>query len=103
GGHCRLRDCLQPSLLPLFHFLPEARKACSETRGAHLERGAVMSVDSIDDLSTDNSFARLPGQFYTRLNTQPLDRPRLLHANVSVRSEEHTSELQSRENLVCRL
>ncbi|HLU18673.1 MAG TPA: YdiU family protein [Pusillimonas sp.] len=43
-----------------------------------------MSVDSIDDLSTDNSFARLPGQFYTRLNTQPLDRPRLLHANVSV-------------------
>src|SRR5690606_35102916 len=28
---------------------------------------------------------------------------KILHANSLVRSEEHTSELQSRENLVCRL
>src|SRR5690606_41113878 len=29
--------------------------------------------------------------------------PRFLHAGLSRRSEEHTSELQSRENFVCRL
>lgn len=43
-----------------------------------------MSVDSIDDLPTVNSFAALPAQFYTRLEPQPLDQPRLLHANTEV-------------------
>jgi len=43
-----------------------------------------MSFDSIDELPTENSFACLPSQFYTRLNTQPLNRPRLLHANLPV-------------------
>ena len=33
-------------------------------------------------LTTDNSFARLPGAFYTRLRPQPLNAPRLLHANL---------------------
>ncbi|WP_397475384.1 YdiU family protein [Pusillimonas sp.] len=43
-----------------------------------------MSLDSIDDLPTVNSFAGLPPEFYTRLQPQPLDQPRLLHANVQV-------------------
>src|SRR5690606_4532108 len=34
---------------------------------------------------------------------QPADETALLDAPMSLRSEEHTSELQSRENLVCRL
>lgn len=41
-------------------------------------------VDSIDALATDNSFANLPPAFYTLLEPQPLDQPRLLHANVEV-------------------
>jgi len=43
-----------------------------------------MSVDSIDDLPTVDSFAGLPPEFYTRLEPQPLDQPRLLHANTEV-------------------
>jgi len=43
-----------------------------------------MSVDSIDDLPVVDSFAGLPSQFYTRLEPQPLDQPRLLHANPDV-------------------
>lgn len=43
-----------------------------------------MSFDSIDDLPTVNSFARLPAEFYARLEPQPLDQPRLLHANAEV-------------------
>src|SRR2546430_12194113 len=42
---------------------------------------------------------RLPGQLYARVL-----RSRLPHARVKLsRSEEHTSELQSQSNLVCRL
>src|SRR5436309_13099997 len=41
----------------------------------------------------------------SRRGGQPADRPRCARraANAVDRSEEHTSELQSRENLVCRL
>jgi len=43
-----------------------------------------MSVDSILDLPAVDSFSSLPPQFYTRLEPQPLDQPRLLHANTEV-------------------
>ena len=41
-------------------------------------------IDSIDALPRVDSFADLPPVFYTRLDPQPLDQPRLLHANVEV-------------------
>ncbi|MBV7487046.1 YdiU family protein [Bordetella sp. BOR01] len=40
-----------------------------------------MTVDTLDQLRLDNSFAALPKAFYTRLEPQPLTAPRLLHAN----------------------
>src|SRR5690606_41545311 len=42
---------------------------------------------------------RGPG-LYTRVTEE--DRPHEIKRNFALRSEEHTSELQSRENLVCR-
>jgi uncharacterized protein YdiU (UPF0061 family) len=43
-----------------------------------------MKINSIQQLAVVNSFAGLPAQFYTRLATQPLTRPRLLHVNTDV-------------------
>ena len=43
-----------------------------------------MSADSLRELTVFNSFAQLPSAFYTKLPTQPLQRPRLLHANAEV-------------------
>ena len=43
-----------------------------------------MQSNSINELKVVNSFAELPGAFYTKLPTQPLTRPRLLHANADV-------------------
>ncbi|CUJ36918.1 protein adenylyltransferase SelO [Achromobacter xylosoxidans] len=41
-----------------------------------------MNVHSLSDLRAVNSFAALPAAFYTRLAPQPLNQPRLLHANA---------------------
>lgn len=41
-------------------------------------------IDAIRDLKVANSFAGLPPAFYTRLPPQPLNQPRLLHANPEV-------------------
>ena len=43
-----------------------------------------MKIDSIQQLQVVNSFGDLPAQFYTRLATQPLTRPHLLHVNTDV-------------------
>jgi len=40
-----------------------------------------MSADRLGQLRLDNSYAALPAAFYTRLEPQPLNAPRLLHAN----------------------
>ena len=42
--------------------------------------------DSLDELQTDNSFAALGLDFYTRLPTTPLKNPRLVHADPQVAS-----------------
>ena len=45
-------------------------------------RGATrMTARTLNALTTVNSFAALPDAFYTRLAPQPLNHPRLLHAN----------------------
>ena len=41
-----------------------------------------MSAHSLSELQAVNSFAALPEAFYTRLAPQPLNHPRLLHANA---------------------
>jgi len=41
-----------------------------------------MSAHSLSELQAVNSFAALPAAFYTRLEPQPLNQPRLLHANA---------------------
>ena len=41
-----------------------------------------MSAHSLSDLRAVNSFAGLPAAFHTRLAPQPLNHPRLLHANA---------------------
>jgi uncharacterized protein YdiU (UPF0061 family) len=40
--------------------------------------------DSVTQLNVVNSFADLPAAFYTRLSPQPVNEPRLLHANAEV-------------------
>lgn len=41
-------------------------------------------IDTLHALTVHNSFAGLPPAFYTRLLPQPLNQPRLLHANADV-------------------
>src|SRR5690606_41498912 len=74
--------------LSLHDALPIAPTPASEARqgrsgGAEPERGAASSAAAL-------GFPRMPGPAHTPVNP-------------AERSEEHTSELQSRENLVCRL
>lgn len=44
-------------------------------------------VDAVRDLEVVNSYAGLPADFYTRLDPQPLNEPRLLHVNRVVANE----------------
>src|SRR5256886_10323891 len=59
--------------------------------GHHLETGGVFERFTAD--ATD----------LVRLTRYPVDIPLTLSFNEAARSEEHTSELQSQSNLVCRL
>jgi len=43
-----------------------------------------MTLDSIRQVQAGNSYAQLPAAFYTLLKPQPLNHPRLLHANAEV-------------------
>ena len=55
----------------IFYVRP-AKRAARATR---------MTARTLNALTTVNSFAALPDAFYTRLAPQPLNHPRLLHAN----------------------
>src|SRR2546427_4421647 len=70
-----------------------------DSRSAHRFR----SVVGFYVCSTDDQAATLAvcGRCWPRLGLR--DRCRRAHAGCSSRSEEHTSELQSQSNLVCRL
>ena len=56
----------------IFYVRPAKRAAREATR---------MTARTLNALTTVNSFAALPDAFYTRLAPQPLNHPRLLHAN----------------------
>src|SRR5690606_41960094 len=67
-------------------------------RSSDLSTGTSSATAS--DLSRDSLGSRLP---FSRRESWLAARSTRLPSSERVRSEEHTSELQSRENLVCRL
>src|SRR5690606_41885160 len=90
-----------PSVSPLFPYttLFRSRQFIAAAGARAIERGDELEpavpagiLDAIARLVGELAEVHLPG---VRRQAQ--------HEDVRARSEEHTSELQSRENLVCRL
>src|SRR5690606_39723450 len=70
----------------------------AQVRGDVLAGGAIAARGALRELAIDIA------QVHRQAIELHLGRKaRLLHVELLFRSEEHTSELQSRENLVCRL
>src|SRR5690606_41867823 len=91
-----LHDALPISILISTHILPDVRSTCDSV--VILAKGRVRVAERLEVLSRPRS-----PSMHVRLLGHPeafLDRARAAGAS---RSEEHTSELQSREKLVCRL
>src|SRR5690606_41691586 len=69
-------------------------------------RGDEAAVTHVHELRHDRRGAAAAGHADARLARRAVarlvHRQRLAHGDIQQRSEEHTSELQSRENLVCR-
>src|SRR5690606_8845315 len=55
------------------------------------------------DPSLESQVEKFKGRVLKNGDSVAYDRLRVIYGDWSYRSEEHTSELQSRENLVCRL
>src|SRR5690606_41108350 len=72
-------------------------------RGDRQKYNALVRLDTVNGQTPDEAKAR--PEFAKLTPLYPQDRLRLEteQKNLTTRSEEHTSELQSRENLVCRL
>src|SRR5690606_32924406 len=101
---CLIRLALRHSLFPyttLFRSSPEGtrRSSCSFVLGTLDDRDRELSVFHLtsDNRVLDRSEVRLQDNF------QSLVLLCQRGVELELRSEEHTSELQSRENLVCRL
>ena len=73
-GHGLGRDPAVDRLLRQRHFYVRPAKRAPRGGNAH-------DCRTLNALTTVNSFAALPDAFYTRLAPQPLNHPRLLHAN----------------------
>src|SRR5690606_40088904 len=73
-------------------------------RSQRQHRAATMP-QPISDQATDAAIPRVGGSYSTLRFTGAISMPTYFHRITlsTARSEEHTSELQSRENLVCRL
>src|SRR5690606_42009995 len=91
---------------PVFPYTTLFRSDHAEVgEDAALEH-VLLAVEHLDllalgDLGADARLRVEPGNACPA-RTHPLGK-RALRAELDLRSEEHTSELQSRENLVCRL
>src|SRR5207302_9029727 len=99
----------RPSRLPLSTLFPYTTLFRSRLDGkpyhGRRSRRAAFGIIGIIRMrrATMATFWCLRAGSYANHSAGPLPKPRLISIQVSVRSEEHTSELQSRENLVCRL
>src|SRR5690606_41824859 len=100
---------LHPPLPPLFPYTTLFRSTTAKVISAHpLTSDQVKELkqqlrtrigrDVSVDLSVDPS---LLGGLVVKIGSQMIDSS--IKTRLNSRSEEHTSELQSRENLVCRL
>src|SRR5690606_41886167 len=90
-------------------FRPQPRRPALPSfptrRSSDLDPGIVLDADELDPVLVQDRVAG-PRVQVPRLADRPDVHDRLLRIGkrvAVVRSEEHTSELQSRENLVCRL
>src|SRR5690606_39340299 len=91
--------------LPLHDALPiwgtDAGLLEDGRRGAR--RSDTMMLASYDPLTGGLSILSIPRDTYVEIPLDRLDEQLHRYIRENPRSEEHTSELQSRENLVCRL
>src|SRR5690606_39908470 len=89
----RLLRCVEPCL----RRRRDQRQATDRDEQHHQERGAAAAPEQGDLSSRGHALAR---RLRRRLLVWGMHE--VLQQKLGVRSEEHTSELQSRENLVCR-
>src|SRR5690606_41093263 len=75
---------------------------CSSRPGRRLSHGA-RPLNRSSDNRVRNRISPIQRNRGRAVNVQLDAAPQIVTAMASPRSEEHTSELQSRENLVCRL
>src|SRR3712207_8874735 len=68
-----------------------------------LFRSGVTDATNIEVRCTRTAERKRSGIFWTRHRNQILAGSIMNHSAINARSEEHTSELQSRQYLVCRL
>src|SRR5436309_857802 len=95
--------------LPALHSFPTRRSSDLAVNGSGSGPWSPQGVDNDDPAATEGYFIgvdrNVSGILYIRRISDPAGSP-TISADLVVtvpRSEEHTSELQSRENLVCRL
>src|SRR5690606_41278884 len=87
----------------LFRSPDDARQAASQSQGHPVRRERMIPVVQAFQQRIQGLEDRFPDRFLPR---QPVqgghEHAQAGQSVVEARSEEHTSELQSRENLVCR-
>src|SRR5690606_41558920 len=101
---CRLRRAPRPTLFPYTTLFRSVRARQVGDELAVLEdAGRVRQVDQLLRVQRDRDLRRRRVGADVVALAVLAERDRRDHRYVALRSEEHTSELQSRENLVCRL
>src|SRR3712207_7010821 len=95
----------RPPRFTLFPYATLSRSGSEERHRAHARGGGRMTGAPLEDLSLHRLLVAVDGSENAELALRAaVTIARRDHSTVTlVRSEEHTSELQSRQYLVCRL